>query len=141
MLGLPVYRIKNANGRVKVWHCNHLLSIPQMGDDEPKIPATPLDGELEQFEDNENTINETTNESTKDSMEAEKTVNETEEDPMEGPSQRGPQSHRAPLGEATGPRRTMPTRVASMSQPLDPRSRCFIPRRLFRDIYTLNWKG
>ncbi|MEE6518521.1 hypothetical protein FKM82_029570 [Ascaphus truei] len=89
---------------------------------ESEIPATPLDDEPEPLEANDETILETT----QDRTAGEETVNDTVEDPMEGPSQ----NQAAPPGGATskGPRCTTPTRVAPMSQPLDPRSLCFLPQ-------------
>ncbi|MEE6522594.1 hypothetical protein FKM82_021195 [Ascaphus truei] len=85
MPGLPVYRIKDSEGRVKVWHRNHLLPIPQVGTDELEIPATPIDGEVEHTEDGPETVQIATS-----------------EDPMEGTSQRGlPAVEASPEG-ATG---------------------------------------
>ncbi|XP_075454672.1 uncharacterized protein LOC142493868 [Ascaphus truei] len=114
MPGLPVYRIKDSEGRVKVWHRNHLLPIPQVGTDELEIPATPIDGEVEHTEDGPETVKIATS-----------------EDPMEGTSQRGlPAVEASPEG-ATGKEPFGPNidQLTPVSQPLDPQSPCFTPQR------------
>ncbi|MEE6512365.1 hypothetical protein FKM82_019316 [Ascaphus truei] len=118
MPGLPVYRIKDTEGREKVWHRNHLLPIPQVGDEEAEILATPLNGESDLSEMGQETVNNETH-------------SETPEDPMEGPSQRDYSTEGASPGGATGkgPRRPTPTKVAPTGQPLDPQSPCFVPNR------------
>ncbi|XP_075443550.1 uncharacterized protein LOC142487700 [Ascaphus truei] len=120
MPGLPVYRIRDTDGRVKVWHRNHLLPIPQVGDEEEELQATPLNGEFDLSEVGQETV---TNE----------THSETPEDPMEGPSQRDHPAEGASPEGATGkgPRRPMPTKVAPTGQPLDPQSPCFVPSETF----------
>lgn len=34
--GIPVYKIKGPEGRMKAWHCHHLVPIPQFSDEEIK---------------------------------------------------------------------------------------------------------
>ncbi|MEE6528825.1 hypothetical protein FKM82_017553 [Ascaphus truei] len=56
MPGLPVYRIRDTDGRVKVWHRNHLLPIPQVGEEEEELQATPLNGEFDLSEVGQETV-------------------------------------------------------------------------------------
>ncbi|MEE6509392.1 hypothetical protein FKM82_025898 [Ascaphus truei] len=124
MPGLPVYRIRDTNGRVKVWHRNHLLPIPQVEEEEIEILATPLNGEPDLPEQGQETVHN-------------ETPFDIAEDPLEGPSQRDHSTKGASPGGATGkgPCRPTPTEVAPTGQPLDPQSPSFVPNRDYSETF------